>query len=200
MCSLVFPRFVGSVSGATIIISITGFSWGITQWAPFALVGLLFHLHYFLFFNEITGDQLAETILNTSSSSTDPFDDTQTILLADHRTPVQSTEELFAVADDDENDDENSTVGRSPSPMPRSKNTAWSDDEDNDADASLDELGARHGLLANDHARQSWVNVGDITDQTDSGSGQNPDPRQGLSAKAGIILVRALTFLSLWTN
>lgn len=35
---LTIASFTNSVTGATILISTTGFSWAITQWAPFSLV------------------------------------------------------------------------------------------------------------------------------------------------------------------
>ncbi|KAG5644844.1 hypothetical protein DXG03_007572 [Asterophora parasitica] len=66
--------FTNSVAGATILISVTGFSWAITQWAPFSL--------------------LAEAIL----TAPDPTSDTRnSILLSDARTPVDDPE----AADDD---------------------------------------------------------------------------------------------------
>ena len=37
------PSFTHSVWGSTLIITITGFSWAITQWAPFSLVGRRHH-------------------------------------------------------------------------------------------------------------------------------------------------------------
>ena len=51
-CDLICS-FIHSVGGATLILSIAGFCWAITQWAPFALASLFnfliralsYHLH-----------------------------------------------------------------------------------------------------------------------------------------------------------
>ena len=46
LCTYDKTSFTKSVTGATIIITITGFSWAVTQWAPFALVGGFEHSHF----------------------------------------------------------------------------------------------------------------------------------------------------------
>ncbi|KAG5653717.1 hypothetical protein H0H81_011122 [Sphagnurus paluster] len=61
--------FTDSVAGATLLITITGFSWAITQWAPFSL--------------------LAEAILTTPEPSSAVRN---SILLSDARTPVDGPE------------------------------------------------------------------------------------------------------------
>ncbi|KAH0581106.1 General alpha-glucoside permease [Termitomyces sp. J132] len=61
--------FTDSVLGATTLISVTGFSWAITQWAPFSL--------------------LAEAILTTPDQT---LNERNSILLADARTPVDDPE------------------------------------------------------------------------------------------------------------
>ncbi|KAJ3711362.1 hypothetical protein C8R42DRAFT_596009 [Lentinula raphanica] len=38
-CCMLATFFTSSVAGGTLLITITGFSWAITQWAPFALLG-----------------------------------------------------------------------------------------------------------------------------------------------------------------
>ncbi|KAG6894396.1 hypothetical protein C0992_006288 [Termitomyces sp. T32_za158] len=67
--NIILPGFTESVFGATVLISVTGFSWAITQWAPFSL--------------------LAEAILTTPDSTSNGRD---SILLADARTPIEDPE------------------------------------------------------------------------------------------------------------
>ncbi|CAK5281837.1 unnamed protein product [Mycena citricolor] len=75
--------FVQSVAGATVLIVCTGFSWGVTQWAPFSL--------------------LAEAILTSS-----PTPDAHYIQLSDHRsatnlvTDEEDERQAFLVAEEDE--------------------------------------------------------------------------------------------------
>ncbi|KAG6906712.1 hypothetical protein DXG01_012453 [Tephrocybe rancida] len=61
--------FTESVIGATVLISVTGFSWAITQWAPFSL--------------------LAEAILTTPDPASNAHN---SILLSDARTPLDDPE------------------------------------------------------------------------------------------------------------
>jgi len=117
------------------------------------------------------------------------FDETQSILLADHRTPLQSREELFAVGDEEDEDE-------TAKPVPRPRDRQWSDDEaedDDDPSPPLDDRQGRLGLLTNSEARQSWVNVGDIPGGMDDVDNPGPTaPQSELGAKAGIILVRVV--------
>ncbi|KAH8102283.1 MFS general substrate transporter [Cristinia sonorae] len=74
--------FYSSVAGATFFTTLVGFSWSITQWAPFSL--------------------LAEAILSEDSA-----EETSSIRLSDSRTGHQSTdneERQFLVGDSDEDD------------------------------------------------------------------------------------------------
>ena len=96
----------------------------------------------------------------------------ETIVLADHRTPLESREEVFAVADDSDSDEDRTAK---PTDRPR-----WSGDEDD----------PRTALMRNADARQSWIDVG-ASSHVAEGHGQDPTPRSGLSAKAETILVRA---------
>jgi len=84
--------FTSTVSGATLILSVTGFCWAITQWAPFALLG--------------------EAILSQPTS-----DDAGSILLADTRSTRvvhprddvedhEETRQLFQADIDDEDEEE----------------------------------------------------------------------------------------------
>ncbi|VDC04314.1 unnamed protein product [Peniophora sp. CBMAI 1063] len=145
--------FVSSVIAATIVMSITGICWGITLWAPFSLLG--------------------EEIV--ASSSELPGVE-ETIVLADHRTPLESREEVFAVADDSDSDEDRTAK---PALRPR-----WSGDGDD----------PRTALMGNADARQSWVDVGASGHATE-GQGQDPTSRSGLSAKAGTILGIHNTFI-----
>ncbi|KZV67350.1 MFS general substrate transporter [Peniophora sp. CONT] len=145
--------FVGNVLGATIVMSLTGICWGITLWAPFALLG-------------------EEIVASTSEL---PGVE-ETIVLADHRTPLESREEVFAVADDSDSDEDRTAK---PEMRPR-----WSGDGDD----------PRAALMGNVDARQSWVDIGPSGHEAE-GRGQDPTPRSGLSAKAGTILGIHNTFI-----
>ncbi|KAI0037009.1 hypothetical protein K488DRAFT_75578 [Vararia minispora EC-137] len=157
-----------NVTGATILMTITGFPWAIALWAPSSL--------------------LAEAILTSPHPSVDPLDDTQTILLADHRTPLHSREEIFAIADNDDNHEDDDSTAK---PLPRPREPEWSDDDVDDESVPAAAQGLT-GLLSNSDARQSWVNVGDAGDiasrTTDADDPDDAAPRSELSAKAGIIL------------
>ncbi|KAF8963511.1 major facilitator superfamily domain-containing protein [Flammula alnicola] len=80
--------FTHSVWGSTLIITVTGFSWAITQWAPFSL--------------------LAEAILTEPATLT--ADDTGSILLADTRTRPRTSDEnerqVFLPGEDTDEEDE----------------------------------------------------------------------------------------------
>ncbi|KAF8896631.1 hypothetical protein BD779DRAFT_1727678 [Infundibulicybe gibba] len=83
--------FTKTVFGSTFLISITGFSWAVTQWAPFSL--------------------LAEAILTDTSA-----DDTGFIQLSDTRTTRRHSGEegerdVFLVRDDDDDNDDESDDG-----------------------------------------------------------------------------------------
>lgn len=95
----------------------------------------------------------------------------ETIVLADRRTPFESREEVFAVADDSDSDEDRTAK---PGLQPR-----WSGEGDD----------PRTALMGNADARQSWVDIG-ASGHVAEGPGQDPTPRSGLSAKAGTILVR----------
>jgi solute carrier family 45 protein 1/2/4 len=116
------------------------------------------------------------------------------ILLADHRTPLQSREEIFAVADEDDADHEDEHNDLTAKPLARHQNPEWSDDEVDDDTPSLTEAAqGRLALLGNVEARQSWVDVGDIADhEDDSADPDGPAPRSELGAKAGVVLVSTL--------
>ena len=195
--------FTHSVTGATILITITGFSWAITQWAPFSLVRP--HppsLSLVTYANE-TRYQLAEAILTEPASS--HVDDAISIRLADARTPIRevdSEREVFLPG-----------------------NASDSEDEEDEEEARKKE--ERRRVLGNPIAQRSGVNISGRKDRvSDEDQGEEeeedfeivPGPRQssvhsvrltlqdeddqadrshdhegGLSSKAGIILVRFLS-------
>ncbi|KII91533.1 hypothetical protein PLICRDRAFT_156689 [Plicaturopsis crispa FD-325 SS-3] len=79
-CCMAGTLFTNSVWGATILITVTGFSWAITQWIPFSLLGEAIHSE------PLPGD-------------------TSSIRLADTRAPytrVDAEEQAFLVGEDDE--------------------------------------------------------------------------------------------------
>ncbi|ESK94261.1 sucrose transporter [Moniliophthora roreri MCA 2997] len=163
--------FTSSVAGATTLVAVTGFSWAVTQWAPFALLG--------------------EAILSEPAPS--HTGDGGSIQLTDTRrrnSNVGEERATFAIQDDSDSDNEeeeakqrreeemhkrrlllgNSAAGVSKIDIGGGERGRQYDDEDEDVgeDAVL-------------------VGRGDEEDggDGDMGSGENGS---GLSAKAGIIL------------
>ncbi|KAF8062461.1 major facilitator superfamily domain-containing protein [Lyophyllum atratum] len=195
--SMLATLFTDSVGGATILITITGFSWAITQWAPFSL--------------------LAEAILTTPDPSSTARN---SILLADARTPIDDLEAegetaVFlpaASASNHERDPRGSKHGHD-SGAHTSNNDH--DHEDGDEHSDLDEDEEEHpanananlGVLGNHGARVSrvqlqlddgdaeWEDVDDFGGRVEEegegrgeGRGGGGGGGGGLSAKAGIIL------------
>ncbi|KAG6864294.1 hypothetical protein C0991_010765 [Blastosporella zonata] len=152
--------FTESVVGATILISVTGFSWAITQWAPFSL--------------------LAEAILTTPDPTSTARN---SILLSDARTPVDDpeaagetavflhgSEEHRGTASDDESD------LRVDEPLALKRNVLGNHH------ARMSRL-----QLQLDNDDGEWENVGGERNVDGAGGGANVSGG-GLSAKAGIIL------------
>jgi hypothetical protein len=129
--------------------------------------------------------QLAEAIHTTPDTDVgEPdIDDTQSILLADTSTHrlSQQNEELFAVEGSD-SDEEAASGGER------------EHEEDSD-DGNDHHDGDRRGLMRNDHARRSWVDLADLEEHpVQNGGGARPG-RGNLSSKAGLILVRRRFFI-----
>ncbi|KAI0316041.1 MFS general substrate transporter [Amylostereum chailletii] len=163
------------VTGATILMAITGFSWGITQWAPFSL--------------------LAEAILTSPVPAIDPdLDDAQSILLADVRSSRSFSrprdEELFAVAEEDDEDGDLEENDRTAKPLSKPAHPEWSEDDEEDNETTPRNE-ARVALMGNAGAARSWVNVRGVDDQDevlDDPEMEGGVRQSGLSGKAGIIL------------
>lgn len=135
------------------------------------------------------GPQLAEAILTTPTSSTDPdIDDAQSILLADTRTGTGRAREnggereQFLVGSDD--GDGHSDADRERTPSIEGEDRPWS------------EAAARpqEAMMGNFGARRSWVDVTSIDGPGENGVAAGAR-EPGLSAKAGIILVRVSEFV-----
>ncbi|KAI0943211.1 hypothetical protein AcW1_002427 [Taiwanofungus camphoratus] len=179
--------FYSSVGTAMVFTTLTGFSWSITQWAPFSL--------------------LAEAILTEGSSANE---DASSIMLQDTRTRRASGdialggdehERQFLVGDDeddeDEDEDENVTL--------RDDERTRKEEEDRELEEevrsfrssasmdSSDEPGDRDGVrerrdafMNNATARTSHLDVG-MPDENDD-THEEGETRSGLAAKAGIII------------
>jgi solute carrier family 45 protein 1/2/4 len=159
-----------SATGATILVTLLGFPWAITQWAPFSL--------------------LAEAIHSTSDSDygEPDIDDTQSILLTDTSThrPLQQNDELFAVEGEDSDDDHDEGAVSSDQVKQGERNQ---EDWDDGHDDGLQADGDRQSLMGNIYARRSWVDLSDVGENVvQNGGGTDRPGRGSLSAKAGIIL------------
>ncbi|KAK7678039.1 hypothetical protein QCA50_018980 [Cerrena zonata] len=152
--------FYSSVGGATFFTTIAGFSWSITQWAPFSL--------------------LAEAILTSDSP-----DESHTILLSDTRTSRRSGDIVFDSDDQErqqflvgDDEDENGLADEV-----RSFRSSVSMDEQ---DGAHDRPHV-NTLMGNANARMSHIQVGDLADEQ-AREVAVPKRGGGLAAKAGVIL------------
>ncbi|KAJ7080927.1 MFS general substrate transporter [Mycena belliarum] len=191
--------FTHSVAGATFLIACTGFSWGITQWAPFSL--------------------LAEAILTAPAPSASANVPTS-IRLQDARTPEEARGLVSHRGDDSDSEDDNETD----KPGAESRGNGHengnghgirgvredgdSEDEDEDGpvmihnDGGIRDQGRARTLLGNPHAQLSVVDVhtplstyaprfedgSDGGGDAEGGAGGEEEGGGGLSAKAGVIL------------
>ncbi|KAI0686571.1 MFS general substrate transporter [Earliella scabrosa] len=191
--------FYSSVLGATFFTTLTGFSWSITQWAPFSL--------------------LAEAILTDSSG------DGGAIVLNDTRTHRRSGsitlggddhERQFLVGDDDDDDEppsakhlerhtapveedvrsfsSDASMNSSPThsvdsdgrPRPHRRSHSSSPPDDDDGEPASEAT-----LLQNAAARTSHLDVQSLVSDSSTLHAEDEDEHKaggGLAAKAGIIL------------
>ncbi|KAF9495214.1 MFS general substrate transporter [Pleurotus eryngii] len=151
--------FTGGVFGATVLMTITGFSWAVTQWAPFALLG--------------------EAILADSSTP----DDAGSIRLTDTRTRELSGGSTSYRGDDTDAGERDGFLVVASDDGVKGGDSDNSDDEDNVL-RQQDERRRAFILGGNGQAQVSRADIssgrGDDDDDEQEG--------RGLSAKAGIIL------------
>lgn len=154
--------FYSSVAGATFFTALTGFSWSITQWAPFSL--------------------LAEAILTSDDSK----EDTGSIMLADTRTRrspdpasvAADPERQFLVGSDDEDEGLEAEV--------RSFRSSASMDAQERGHEAQGLRVRQEEFMGNAFARASHLDVqSDIDDLGVVAGGRRGS---GLAAKAGIII------------
>ncbi|KDQ32655.1 hypothetical protein PLEOSDRAFT_1073124 [Pleurotus ostreatus PC15] len=151
--------FTGGVFGATVLMTITGFSWAVTQWAPFALLG--------------------EAILADSSTT----DDAGSIRLADTRTRELSGGSTSYGGSEADAGERDGFLAVASDDGAKGGDSDNSDDEDNVL-RQQDERRRAFILGGNGQAQVSRADIssgmGDYDDDEQEGG--------GLSAKAGIIL------------
>ncbi|KAL1760739.1 major facilitator superfamily domain-containing protein [Schizophyllum commune] len=151
--------FVDSVAGGTLLVAVTGFSWAITQWAPFSLLG--------------------EAILLEPAGPTDA-----SIRLADVR--ASEERQRFLVAGDSDDEEEigvhrRRSTDNSRGSLDRSR-SGFADDDIGNGFAH-DEQG--NGFAHNGHGNGL---AHDDSFAHESGNGFAAGAGGGLAAKAGIIL------------
>ncbi|RXW15447.1 hypothetical protein EST38_g10394 [Candolleomyces aberdarensis] len=151
--------FVQSVWGATILITVTGFSWAITQWAPFSL--------------------LAEAILTEPGPAT--ADDGGSIRLADTRTNRSArdaeSERFLQDSDSDEDDEEEEDAKKARQTFLGNSAAQVSNVNIHETHQSDDD----YEMVDNQRSARRVRNTEDDFDPDQRSGG-------GLSAKAGIIL------------
>ncbi|KAF7322326.1 MFS general substrate transporter [Mycena chlorophos] len=205
--------FTHSVAGGTFLILATGFSWGITQWAPFSLLA-----------EAILTSPAAGSTAGAPGHARNNDSISMSIRLADARTRTDAEEEEgFLVARPDEFDDsDEDEVSPKPSQPQRQRRNQDDESESDDDDieivraeeaddeprsasrtlpSGISEEGLARGaaLLGNPNAQVSVVDVvtpRSLYEARFSGEAPEDDldleagPAQGggLSAKAGVIL------------
>ncbi|KAI0355283.1 MFS general substrate transporter [Trametes cingulata] len=176
--------FYSSVWGATLFTTLTGFSWSITQWAPFSL--------------------LAEAILTEDAPGNE---DANSIVLHDTRTRRHSGditlggdehERQFLVGEDEDEDEQHPARPRSLEEDVQSfSSNASMDDHDEEPTRRPTSRQAVHDretegvLLNNLAARTSHLDVHSLSADDDATLHDDDDDakrRPGLAAKAGIII------------
>ncbi|GBE83684.1 major facilitator superfamily domain-containing protein [Sparassis latifolia] len=166
--------FYSSVAGATFFTTLTGFSWAITQWAPFSL--------------------LAEAILTNPLPANE---DANSIILHDTRTQRRSgditfgsdaNERQFLVAADDDVDDDSTLEDD----VHSFRSSASMEIDLNDDRRSADGVHVHENpLMGNPAARASHLQLPssiDGGDEEDDEVSQKHHGEGGLADKAGIIL------------
>ncbi|KAF8653633.1 hypothetical protein AX16_003785 [Volvariella volvacea WC 439] len=194
--------FIFNVPGASIMVTITGFSWAITQWAPFSL--------------------LAEAILTEPS----PSDESRAIRLSDARTaraslsiPMSPTShsrrrsqqhspdselQRFLAADsgneghphDDDNENDDASDDDSVEMVERRGSNALFKERQEEEDVDLDDdERSRLMVMSNSNAQISrpdvsrvGLGIGNMQDEDEYDVEESIRPPSGLSSKAGIIL------------
>ncbi|KAE9383156.1 hypothetical protein BT96DRAFT_1009579 [Gymnopus androsaceus JB14] len=199
-CCMLSTFFTSSVAGGTTLITITGFSWAVTQWVPFALLG--------------------EAILTEPPSSGAGeaggirLVDTRARLSMSRRRSSESRRELALLSRSPRNRDEDGLDDDDTVFVPGNA----SDSDGNESEAGIETRqesdARRRSLLGLGEAGVSSVNVSPVLsnyqeeeeddedegavlvgrsrDEEEGGSDDGSDEHDGggLSAKAGIILVR----------
>lgn len=152
--------FYSGVWGATFFTTLAGFSWAITQWAPFAL--------------------LADAILSDDTEPEDAssihLEDTRSRRISDSGVDGQDHERQFLVGNDDEEEqglEDEVQSFRSSASM--------------DGEGERAKIGS---LLGNSNARMSHLDVPGMSRAGEDEDGSGPSGKRGggLAAKAGIIL------------
>lgn len=186
--------FTSTVWGATVLITVTGFSWAITQWVPFSLVSLPSRWHLVCV---LTAYQLAEAILTEPGPAS--MDDGGSIMLEDTRTtrsPADDAERTgFLQHRDSESDEEGD---ESDDDVQKAKSARLGVLGSN-TDARVSHLNVNGG----DHSDDDYEFVGGQRSSRSRGNGEEFDQTQrggGLSAKAGIILVSDISSVSCQTG
>lgn len=165
--------------GSTIIITVTGFSGAIGQWAPFSMVSLILRYVWFSQFISFFRNQLGEAILTERI----PQSESMAIRLVDTLSPrpAEDPEREFLVPGVDSDDE-----------------------DDNEEEAKRLK---KNGLLTHSGARVSISDLTEVDENDDGyevldhGSSGRRGPDAGtLSSKAGIILVRTFSFFCLVFN
>ncbi|KZT22893.1 MFS general substrate transporter [Neolentinus lepideus HHB14362 ss-1] len=157
--------FTSSVSGATVLMAMVGFSWAITQWAPFSLLGEAIHSA-----SSSVGEDAASIRLSDTRSETVP-----------RRTNRRQDDEerQFLVVDEDDMLD-------SSSDGVASTRTSLSIDGGNE---NVEPRAAM--LMQHAEARVSRPNIGTTSDNAVNGGSEDMhtlEKDDDLSSKAGVIL------------
>ncbi|KAJ8082290.1 hypothetical protein PM082_008142 [Marasmius tenuissimus] len=184
--------FTGSVTGATILIAITGFSWAVTQWVPFALLGEAILTEPSALAEDSGSIQLTDTRHRRSESITLARASSESRReLSMLGTRENGHEAAFALQDDsDEDSDEDVEERRRGDAQNRSALLGNAGAGISTVDIPSGGQGERQYPQDEDDEGEDTVLVGRTRDEEDNaGIAENHGGPGTLSAKAGIILV-----------
>jgi solute carrier family 45 protein 1/2/4 len=174
--------FTSTVAGATFLITLTGFSSAITHWAPLSLVSatpfsLLPRIDDTAFTRQLAEAILSDSFVSEEGAGSIRLADTRTFRSNDRHSGDDYEQRRFLLPDEENDNDANGDVWKSSLEVGRDRRPG----------SLLENAGAQLRRLDVDGLSENNENVAGAEDMKTTGS------TRGLSAKAGIILVRHYT-------
>ncbi|KAF9269522.1 hypothetical protein L218DRAFT_1072355 [Marasmius fiardii PR-910] len=184
--------FTSSVAGASILVGITGFSWAVTQWVPFALLGEAILTEPSVLADDGASIQLADTRHRRRSASINlarASSESRRELSLRNQSDIDSREGTFAI--EDESDDERDERDESPKDGQQMRAALFGNAAAGVSKVDISRRQDDHQYPHDDEDDGEEAGlVGRVRDEEDVGMPDDPGASRGggLSAKAGIIL------------